>query len=125
MKKCIQTNAAPAAIGTYSQAIHVGNTVYLSGQIPLLPDTMTLVVGDVTVQAQQVFENMRAVAVAAGGSLDAIVKLTVYLKDIAHLANVNQVMEQYFTAPYPARTTIAVAGLPKNALIEVEAIMVI
>lgn len=125
MKDLIQTDAAPAAIGTYSQAIKCGNTVYFAGQIPLDPKTMILVGDDVATQAKQVFENIKQVAAAAGGSLDAIVKLTVYLTDITHLPIINDVMGSYFKAPFPARTSIAVAGLPKNALVEIEAMMVL
>jgi reactive intermediate/imine deaminase len=125
MKQVIQTSQAPAAIGCYSQAIRSGNTVYLSGQIPLNPNSMTVVEGDIVAQITQVFENLKHVATAAGGSLDAIVKLTVFLTDISYLADVNAVMPNYFKEPYPARTSIAVAGLPKAVDVEVEAIMVI
>jgi reactive intermediate/imine deaminase len=125
MKQVVQTNQAPAAIGCYSQAIRVENTVYLSGQIPLDPTTMSVVTGDINAQITQVFENMKKVTEAAGGNLDSIVKLTVYLIDIAHLANVNEVMPKYFNEPYPARTSIAVAALPKAVSVEVEAIMVL
>jgi len=123
MKNPIQTSNAPAAIGCYSQAIQVGNTIYLSGQIPLDPKTMTLVEGDINNQITQVFENLKAVAEAAGKNLDSIVKLTVFLTDIAFLANVNSIMPNYFKLPYPARTSIAVAGLPKGADIEIEGIL--
>ncbi len=121
-KKIIQSNQAPAAIGNYSQAIQVGDTVYLAGQIPLDPKTMILVAGDVKAQAKQVFENIKNVVEAAGTNLDAIVKLTIYLTDITHLPVVNEVMGHYFKPPYPARTSIAVAALPKGALVEIEAI---
>jgi reactive intermediate/imine deaminase len=123
MKKAIKTDLAPAAIGCYSQAIHTKNTVYLSGQIPLDPKTMTVVEGDISAQTTQVFENLKAVAVAAGGGLDAIVKLTVYLTDISYLATVNSIMPNYFKEPYPARTSIGVSALPKGVSIEIEAIM--
>lgn len=125
MKQVIQTKEAPAAIGCYSQAIRSGNTVYLSGQIPLDPVTMNIVEGDMTAHIIQVFENLSKVAEAAGGSLDAIVKLMVFLTDIANLAEVNKVMPNYFKEPYPARTSIAVAALPKGVGIEIEAIMVL
>ncbi len=125
MKEKIQTEKAPAAIGSYSQAIRSGNTVYLSGQIPLDPASMTVVAGDVNAQIHQVFKNLKAVTESIGGSLDHIVKLTVFLTDIATLANVNEIMPQYFSQPYPARTSIGVAALPKAVSVEVEAIMVL
>lgn len=125
MKHPIQTSQAPAAIGCYSQAIRTGNTVYLSGQIPLDPTSMTVVSGDIQAQIKQVFLNLQAVAIAAGGSLDSIVKLTVYLTDINYLADVNAIMPDYFTQPYPARTSIAVSALPKSASVEIEAIMAV
>lgn len=125
MKHKIETSHAPQAIGPYSQAIHVGNTVYFSGQIPLDPKTMALVSDDFTAQTEQVFENLKAVSEAAGGRLDAIVKLTIYLTDLAHFQIMNAMMTRFFDEPYPARTTIEVAALPKAALIEVEAVMVI
>lgn len=125
MKQAIQTKEAPAAIGCYSQAIRSGNAVYLSGQIPLDPATMTVVEGDITAHVTRVFENLSRVAKAAGGSLDAIVKLTVFLTDIADLAIVNTVMPSYFKEPYPARTSIAVAALPKGVNVEIEGIMVL
>ncbi len=124
MRKTINTFSAPMAIGTYSQAIQVGKTVYLSGQIPLDPDTMNLIEGDFTAQIMQIFENLKSVAEAAGGSLKDIVKLTVFLLDFANFPAVNVVMQQYFQEPFPARTTIGVAALPKNALVEIDAIMV-
>lgn len=123
MKKKIQTNEAPAAIGSYSQAIQSGNTIYFSGQIPLDPVSMTMVEGGIEAQIIRVFENLKAVATAAGTSLDAIAKLTVYLTDISHLALVNSIMPKYFKEPYPARTSFAVAALPKNALVEIDAIL--
>ena len=119
----ISTDNAPAAIGTYSQAVRVDNTVYLSGQIPLVPATMELVSSEFAEQAEQVFRNLAAVCDAAGGSLADIAKLTVYLMDLGNFATVNETMARHFTAPFPARAAIQVAGLPKGALIEVEAIM--
>ena len=125
MKSIVQTEDAPQAIGPYSQAVNVNNVVYLSGQIPLDPKTMALVPGDVTAQAEQVFKNIQAVCEAAGGSLGAIVKLTIYLTDLAHFSMVNAVMERFFSAPYPARTTIQVSALPRSADVEIEALMVL
>lgn len=125
MKHIIQTEKAPKAIGPYSQAVKVGNTVYFSGQIPLHPDTMALVTGGVQEEAKQVFTNLAAVASAAGGSLDAIVKLTIYLTDLSHFPQVNEVMTTFFKEPYPARTTIQISALPKAAQVEIEAIMVV
>lgn len=116
---------APAAIGPYSQAVKAGSTVYLSGQIPLDPQTQELVGEDFSAQAHRVFDNLAAVAVAAGGSLSDIVKLTVYLTDLGRFAEVNQIMASYFTEPYPARAAIGVAALPRSAQIEVDAIMVV
>ncbi len=124
-KTIIATTQAPAAIGTYSQAVKVGNTVYMSGQIPLVPETMEMVTESFTAQAERVFDNMQAVAEAAGGSLDQCVKLTILLSDLSYFAEVNAVMERYFTAPYPARAAYAVKALPKDADIEVEAVMVV
>ena len=123
-REIIKTEAAPAAIGTYSQAVKVGNTVYLSGQIPLDPQTMQLVEG-VEAQIRQVFDNLSAVAIAAGGSLADIVKLSIFLTDLGHFATVNQIMADYFQEPYPARAAIGVAQLPRDALVEMEAIMVL
>ncbi len=123
MKQIIQTHEAPQAIGTYSQAVKVGNHVYMSGQIPLDPQTMELVSGDIKAQIRRAFENLSAVAKAAGGSLADIVKLTIYLLDLSHFAAVNEVMEEYFTAPFPARAVIGVAELPKGAQFEVDGIM--
>jgi len=122
-RESIQTDAAPAAIGTYSQAVRSGNTVYLSGQIPLDPTTMQLVTGDMEIQVRRVFDNLAAVAQAAGGSLSDVVKLNVFLPDLGHFAIVNQVMAEYFQAPYPARAAVGVAGLPKDAQVEMDAIM--
>ena len=124
-KESIQTKNAPDAIGPYSQAIKAGNTVYLSGQIPLHPDTMELVEGDIRVQAERVFENLRAVCEKSGGQFSDIVKISIYLTDLTNFPTVNEVMETYFEEPYPARATIGVASLPKGAAVEIEAIMVI
>jgi reactive intermediate/imine deaminase len=121
----IQTENAPQAIGTYSQAVKVNKTVYLSGQIPLDPKTMELVDSSIEAQIKQVFENLQAVALAAGGTLQHVVKLNIYMTDLAHFATVNSIMATYFVAPYPARAAIGVAQLPKNAAIEMDAIMVI
>lgn len=122
-KETIQTDKAPQAIGTYSQAVKVDNTVYLSGQIPLVPATMTLIEGDISAQITQVFENLKAVAEAAGGDLSDIVKLNVFLTDLSHFPIVNEIMGHYFQAPYPARAAIGVAALPKDAGVEMDAIM--
>lgn len=122
-KHIIHSDDAPKAIGTYSQAVRVGTTVYLSGQIPLAPATMTLVEGDMRVQIRQVFENLKAVAIAAGGSLDDIVKLNVFLTDLVHFPLVNEIMATYVREPYPARAAIGVAALPKGALVEMDAIL--
>lgn len=121
----LETSTAPAAIGAYSQAIRSGNTVYLSGQIPLDPGTMQLVPGDVKAQVAQVFRNLSAVAAAAGTTLDAAVKLTVYLTDLAHFPHVNDAMAEVFTPPYPARATVQVSALPRGALVEVDAVLVL
>ncbi|MFZ2725581.1 MAG: RidA family protein [Methylococcaceae bacterium] len=122
-KIIIQTDQAPKAIGTYSQAVRVDNTVYLSGQIPLVPETMTLIDGDINAQITQVFENLNAVAQAAGGSFADVVKLNVFLTDLAHFPIVNEIMGQYFVEPYPARAAIGVAALPKGSAVEMDAIM--
>lgn len=124
-KAVIQTEKAPAAIGTYSQAIKVNNTVYLSGQIPLDPATMQLVEGDMRAQVARVFDNLAAVCEAAGGSLKDIVKLNIFLTDLGHFALVNEVMATYFTQPYPARAAIGVASLPRGAQVEMDGVMVI
>lgn len=124
-KAVIQTEQAPAAIGTYSQAIKVNNTVYLSGQIPLDPATMQLVEGDMRAQVARVFDNLAAVCEAAGGSLKDIVKLNIFLTDLSHFALVNEVMATYFTQPYPARAAIGVASLPRGAQVEMDGVMVI
>ena len=123
-KRIIQTADAPAAIGTYSQAIRVDNTVYLSGQIGLDPSTMQLVDG-IDAQIHQVFKNLAAVATAAGGSLADVVKLNVFLTDLGHFPKVNEIMATYFTQPYPARAAVGVAALPRGALVEADAVMVI
>ena len=124
-KTVIHTDQAPAAIGAYSQAIRTGNTVYLSGQIPLVPETMQLVSENFEEKAHQVFKNLRAVCEAAGGSLNDIVKLNAYLTDLSHFATFNAVMEQYFATPYPARAAVGVASLPRGALVEAEAVLVL
>ena len=123
-RQVIHTDAAPQAIGTYSQAVRCGNTVYLAGQIGLDPATMELAAGIVP-QIHRVFENLKAVASAAGGGLTDVVKLTVYLTDLHHFARVNEIMATYFAAPYPARAALGVASLPRGALIEIDAIMVL
>ncbi len=120
----INTENAPAAIGTYSQAIKAGNTVYMSGQIPLDPKTMELVEG-FEAQTVQVFENLKAVAEAAGGSLQDIAKLNIYLTDLGNFATVNEVMSRYFQQPYPARAAIGIAALPKAAQVEMDAVLVL
>ena len=121
-KEVIHTDSAPEAIGTYSQAVRCGNTVYFAGQIGLDPATMELVAG-IGPQIQRVFENLKAVAVASGGSLNDVVKLTVYLTDLNYFARVNEIMATYFAVPYPARAALGVASLPRGALIEVDAVM--
>ena len=125
MKKIIQTDRAPAAIGTYSQAVRAGDTVYLSGQIPLDPKTMELVGGTIDTQIRRVFDNLDAVVTAAGGSLKDIVKLNVYLTDLGNFAKVNEIMAAHFTKPYPARAAVGVAALPKGAQVEIDAVMVL
>ena len=122
-KQTISTDAAPAAIGTYSQAVRVGDLVFLSGQVALDPATMELVDGGFEAQARRMFDNLRAVCEAAGGELDQIVKLTVYLTDLANFAAVNAVMEEYFQPPFPARAAVGVAALPKDAAVEADAIL--
>ena len=124
-RQIINTENAPAAIGPYSQAVRAGNTVYFSGQIPLDPATGEIVAGDVTAQARRAFDNLKAVAEEAGGSLDKMVRLGLYLTDLGEFAKVNAVMQEYFQAPFPARSTIEVSGLPKGAAFEVDAIMII
>ena len=124
-KAVIHTDSAPAAIGTYSQAVKVNNTVYLSGQIPLDPQSMTLVEGDISVQIRQVFENLKAVCAASGGDLSNIVKLNIFLTDLGNFATVNEVMAEYFDQPFPARAAIGVSALPKGAQVEMDGIVVI
>lgn len=124
-KTPIHSDAAPAAIGTYSQAIRSGNLVFLSGQIPLLPETMEIVEGDFEARARQVFDNLSAVAEAAGGSLNDVVKLTVFLTDLNDFATVNSVMESYFEQPYPARAAVGVASLPKGVDVEADAVLAV
>lgn len=125
MREIISTDQAPQAIGTYSQAVKVGNTVYLSGQIGLDPATMALVEGAIENRIHRVFQNLRAVCEAAGGSLNDIVKLNIYLTDMTHFATVNEIMAQYFDQPYPARAAVAVAQLPKDTDIEADGVMVL
>jgi reactive intermediate/imine deaminase len=122
-RQIIHTERAPQAIGTYSQAVRAGDTVYLSGQIPLDPGTMQLVAGDIEAQIRRVFENLKAVAEAAGGSLADAVKVNVFLTDLANFAKVNEVMAQYVSKPYPARSAIGVAALPRGAQVEIECIL--
>ena len=122
-KQAIHSDNAPAAIGTYSQAINAGGMVFLSGQIPLVPATMEVVEGDFEARARQVFDNLKAVAEAAGGSLDNAVKITVFLTDLDNFATVNAVMEDYFTQPYPARAAVGVASLPKGVDVEADAVL--
>jgi len=122
-RQIIHTNRAPQAIGTYSQAVRVGDTVYISGQIPLDPATMQLVSGDIDAEIRQVFENLKAIAEAAGGSLANAVKVNVFLTDLAHFAKVNEIMATYFPEPYPARAAIGVAQLPRGARVEIECIL--
>jgi len=124
-KAVIHTDRAPAAIGTYSQAVKVNNTVYLSGQIPLIPETMELVEGDISVQIRQVFDNLSEVCAASGGDLSNIVKLNIFLTDLSNFGAVNQVMGEYFQQPYPARAAIGVSELPKGAQVEMDGILVI
>jgi len=122
-KQIISTTNAPAAIGTYSQATRVGNTIWVSGQIPLDPATKELVKGDMEAQVRRVFENMKAIVLASGASLDEVVKVSIFLTDLAHFALVNKVMAEYFREPYPARAAIGVASLPRGAQIEAECIV--
>jgi reactive intermediate/imine deaminase len=122
-REIIRTDKAPQAIGTYSQAVKVGSTVYLSGQIPLVPETMAMVEGDMEAQIRRVFDNLQAVARAAGGELADVAKLNVFLTDLANFALVNQVMADYFSEPYPARAAIGVASLPKDAAVEMDGVM--
>lgn len=122
-KQIIHTDKAPKAIGTYSQAVKVGTTVYLSGQIPLVPETMEVVQGDMRAQVRRVFDNLQAVAEAAGGSLADVVKLNVFLTDLSHFPLVNEVMAEYFAQPYPARAAVQVAALPKGVPVEMDGVM--
>lgn len=124
-KHIIHTDQAPKAIGTYSQAVKVGDTVYLSGQIPLIPETMALVEGDISAQIRRVFDNLKAVAEAGGGGLADMVKLNVYLTDLSHFALVNEIMAEYFSPPYPARAAVGVAALPRGAGVEMDGVMVL
>ena len=121
--RSITTPEAPAAIGTYSQAVRAGDTVYLSGQIPLDPKTMKLVEGDIEAQVRRVFDNLRAVCREAGGDFDRVARVTVYLTDLANFAKVNEVMAAYFNEPYPARAAIGVASLPRGSQVEIDAVM--
>jgi len=122
-REIIQTDKAPQAIGTYSQAVKVNKTVYMSGQIPLVPETMELVGGDIAVHIRRVFDNLQAVAQAAGGDLKDIAKLNIFLIDLSHFPIVNEVMAEYFAEPYPARAALGVASLPKNAQVEMDAVL--
>lgn len=122
-RQIISTPDAPAAIGPYSQAVKVGNTVYMSGQIPLDPATMQLVSGDIDAEIRRVFDNLKAVAVAAGGSLNDAVKVNVFLTELANFVRVNEIMATYFQQPYPARAAVGVAALPRGARVEIEAIL--
>jgi len=124
-KQIIHTDQAPQAIGPYSQAVRVGDTVYLSGQIPLVPATMALADGGMEAQIRRVFDNLQAVARATGGDLSDVVKLNIFLTDLAHFPLVNQLMAEYFSEPYPARAAIGVASLPKAAAVEMDAVMVL
>lgn len=122
-REIIHTEKAPQAIGTYSQAVKVGDVVYMSGQIPLVPETMEVIDGDFTVQVRRVFDNLSAVAEAAGGSLQDIVKLNIFLTDLNYFGTVNEIMADYFDQPYPARAAIGVASLPKGVPVEMDAVM--
>jgi reactive intermediate/imine deaminase len=122
-KKTIHTDNAPQAIGTYSQAVNHQGMVFISGQIPLIPETMEMIGGDIEAQIRRVFENLSAICKAAGGSLDDILKLTVFLTDMGNFPQVNAIMEQYFTAPFPARAAVGVSELPKGAEVEMDAIL--
>jgi len=122
-REIIHTSNAPEAIGTYSQAVKVGDTVYLSGQIPLVPETMTVVEGDFSTQVRRVFDNLSAVADAAGGSLQDIAKLNIFLTDLSYFGTVNEIMAEYFQQPYPARAAVGVASLPKDVPVEMDAVM--
>jgi reactive intermediate/imine deaminase len=122
-REIIHTTHAPEAIGPYSQAVKIGDTVYMSGQIPLVPETMLVIEGDFGIQVRRVFDNLTAVAVAAGGSLQDVVKLNIFLTDLSHFGTVNEIMAEYFVQPYPARAAIGVASLPKDVPVEMDAVM--
>lgn len=124
-REIIATDQAPQAIGTYSQAVKAGNTVYLSGQIPLVPDTMEMVEGGIEADIHQVFKNLSAVCEASGGSLQHIAKLNIFLTDLSHFPTVNEIMAQYFEQPYPARAAVGVAALPKGAQVEMDAVVIL
>ncbi|WP_448565761.1 RidA family protein [Thalassotalea ganghwensis] len=123
MKTIINTDKAPSAIGTYSQAVKVRNTVYLSGQIPLVPETMEVISGDFAAQAEQVFKNLVAVCTAAGGEINDMVKVNIFMTDLSNFATVNEIMSKYFSEPYPARAAIQVSKLPKDVEIEIDGVM--
>lgn len=123
MREVISTDKAPQAIGTYSQAVRIGNTVYLSGQIALIPETMEMREGDISERIHQVFNNLKAVCEAAGGSLQDIAKLNIFLTDMSHFAKVNEIMAEYFQQPYPARAAVAVKQLPKDTDVEMDGVM--
>ncbi|GJL84075.1 MAG: reactive intermediate/imine deaminase [marine bacterium B5-7] len=123
MRQVISTNDAPSAIGTYSQAVRTGNTVYISGQIPLDPATMEVVEGDIDAMIRRVFDSLKAVTVAATGTLDQVARMTIYLTDLNHFPLVNEVMAEYFDKPYPARVAVGVAALPKGVPVEIDAIV--
>lgn len=123
MKTIINTDKAPSAIGTYSQAVKVNNTVYLSGQIPLVPETMEVVEGGFAEQTKQVFDNLSAVCEAAGGTINDMVKVNIFMTDLSNFATVNEIMSQYFTQPYPARAAIQISKLPKDVDIEIDGVM--
>jgi len=122
-REIIHTSKAPEAIGTYSQAVKVGDVVYMSGQIPLVPETMTVIEGDFATQVRRVFDNLTAVSEAAGGSLQDIVKLNIFLTDLSYFGTVNEIMAEYFQQPYPARAAIGVSSLPKDVPVEMDAVM--
>ena len=122
-REIIQTDKAPQAIGTYSQAVKVNKTVYISGQIPLIPETMELVEGDIAAHIRRVFDNLKAIAQAAGGDLKDVAKLNIFLVDLSHFPTVNEVMAEYFTEPYPARAALGIASLPKEAQVEMDAVL--
>ena len=124
-RKIIHTDSAPAAVGTYSQAVRTGDLVFISGQIPLVPETMDIVEGEFSDRARQVFENLQSIAEAAGGSLDDAVKLTIFLTDLDNFAAVNEVMAEYCSEPFPARAAVEVAALPKGVDVEADAVIVL